>query len=68
MTSGLPALTYVDEPPTIDGSVDDAVWELADPITDFIQAEPVEGTPASERTVVKIVYNNRCCLRGSHLL
>ena len=56
--------TFVEEPPTIDGFVNDAVWELADPISDFIQSEPVEGTPASERTVVKIVYNDRAVFVG----
>ncbi len=56
--------TFVDEPPAIDGLVNDAVWELADPITDFIQTEPVEGTPASERTIVRIVYNDRAVFVG----
>ena len=56
--------TFVEEPPRIDGFVDDAVWELATPITDFIQTEPVEGTPASEKTVVKIVYNDRAVFVG----
>ena len=56
--------TFVEEPPTIDGFVNDAVWELADPITDFIQTEPVEGTRASEKTVVKIVYTDDAVFVG----
>ncbi len=51
--------TFVETPPLIDGIVDDAVWEVAVPITGFVQTEPVEGTPASEETVVRILYNNR---------
>ena len=51
--------TFVETPPVIDGIVDDAVWELATPITGFVQTEPVEGTPASEETVVRILYNSR---------
>ena len=49
--------TFVETAPSIDGVVDDPVWELASPITDFIQAEPLQGTPASERTVVRILYD-----------
>lgn len=50
--------TLVEGRPTIDGFVNDPIWELAAPITDFIQKEPLQGTPASEKTVVKIVFNN----------
>ena len=54
----------VEEPPTIDGFINDAVWELADPITDFIQKEPFEGTAATEETVVRIVYDSRAVYIG----
>ncbi|HJM10890.1 MAG TPA: hypothetical protein QGF40_05845, partial [Candidatus Marinimicrobia bacterium] len=30
----------VDSPPTIDGLLDDSVWEMAIPVTDLIQTEP----------------------------
>ena len=46
----------VDQGPVVDGVIDDAVWASAEPIEDFIQAEPLQGTPSSERTVVRIVY------------
>ena len=59
--------THVEEPPTIDGRVDDAVWELAEPITDFIQAEPLQGTSASERTVVRMLYDDRALYIGAIL-
>ena len=32
----------VDEAPVLDGVLDEAVWAEADPITDFLQLEPVE--------------------------
>ncbi len=57
----------VEEAPTIDGRVDDAVWELAEPITDFIQAEPLQGTSASERTVVRMLYDERALYIGAIL-
>lgn len=58
---------FVELPPVIDGIVDDTVWELADPITDFIQAEPLQGTPASEKTIVRLVYTNTAIYVGAIL-
>ena len=51
--------TPVEEAPVIDGKVDDDVWQNAEVITDFIQAEPFEGRPATEKTEVRIVYDSR---------
>lgn len=39
----------------LDGRLDEPVWATADSITDFRQREPIEGAPASEHTVVKVV-------------
>ncbi len=44
--------------PRIDGILDDQVWLAAEPATDFIQREPEEGSPASERTEVRILYDD----------
>lgn len=48
----------VDTPPVIDGILDDAVWALAEPITDFHQIRPGDRTPTSEATEVRIVYTS----------
>lgn len=48
----------VDERPVIDGKVDEDIWRNAEVITGFIQAEPVEGRPATERTEVFILYDD----------
>lgn len=45
------------EAPNIDGDVSDAVWAKAPAIDEFYQLEPKEGSPASERTVVRILYD-----------
>ena len=45
-------------PPTVDGRLDDAVWQDAARITDFIQQEPLDGAPASERSDVYIAYDS----------
>ena len=45
-------------PPAIDGTLDDAVWQQAEPLTDFVQTEPQEGAAASERTEVRLLYDD----------
>jgi hypothetical protein len=47
----------VEEAPVIDGVLDDAAWRQAVVIDAFVQQEPDEGAPASERTEVRIVYD-----------
>jgi hypothetical protein len=39
----------------LDGRMEGPAWASADSITDFRQREPLEGAPASERTVVKVM-------------
>ncbi len=47
----------VSQAPTIDGDPSDAVWANAAIIDDFGQLEPVPGAAVSERTVVRIMYD-----------
>jgi uncharacterized protein DUF5916 len=42
-------------PIRLDGVPDEPVWLLADSIADFTQSEPLEGRPATERTVVRLL-------------
>lgn len=49
---------HVERAPRIDGSLDDPVWQLAKPISDFRQREPFEGQPATESTEVRILYTH----------
>ena len=46
------------KPPTIDGVLDDVAWELAEFQYCFIQREPEEGAPATEKTGVGILYDS----------
>jgi hypothetical protein len=48
----------VTEAPSIDGALDERVWQDAAPFTGFVQAEPFEGSPASERTDVRVLYDD----------
>jgi hypothetical protein len=42
----------------IDGILDEREWSLVEPATDFIQNEPNMGEPASERTEVRLLYDD----------
>ncbi len=44
-------------PVTVDGTLDDEVWTRATPAASFIQADPLEGQPASEATEVRLAYD-----------
>jgi hypothetical protein len=39
----------------LDAKLTEPIWRTVDSITDFRQREPLEGAPATERTVVKLV-------------
>jgi hypothetical protein len=46
------------EAPHIDGRLDETVWQQAEEGTDFVQLEPTEGAPPSQRTSFRILYDN----------
>jgi len=51
------AATEAPAPPRIDGRLDDDVWGLAEVVTDFLQREPVEAGVPSQRTEVRILFD-----------
>jgi len=58
-TQDVPQLTVGrltgEDAPQIDGRVDEATWSLAQPFTTFVQQEPFEGQPATERTEIRFL-------------
>jgi hypothetical protein len=40
----------------VDGRLDEAAWGEAAPATGFLQLEPAEGAPATQRTEVRVLY------------
>ncbi len=48
----------INQAPKIDGNLDDAAWKEVPAITEFIQNFPTYGLPASQKTIVKIAYDN----------
>ena len=51
--------------PVIDGIVDEASWASTQPFSAFIQQEPDEGEPATERTEVRFILNKTCISASS---
>ena len=49
--------TRVKQGPVLDGHLDESVWKQVAVVEDFIQQEPSEGEPATERTVVRLIYD-----------
>ncbi len=41
----------------VDGRLDEPAWSQVQPITDFVQTDPNEGAPASERTEAYLFYD-----------
>ena len=53
--------------PVIDGRLDDDAWAEAQVLTGFIQREPSEGQPVSERTEVRVAYDEEALYVGAWL-
>jgi len=56
-----------DQSPRIDGLLDDPIWTDIPAVTDFIQSFPTYGLQASQKTVVKIAYDNTAIYIGASL-
>jgi Domain of unknown function (DUF5916)/Carbohydrate family 9 binding domain-like len=56
----------VENPPRLDGALNDPLWQRATPISDFRQQEPHEGQPATEKTEIRILYTHRAVYFGIH--
>ena len=54
----------VDRAPKLDGTLDDPLWQRAEPISNFRQREPHEGESATEKTEVRILYTRHAVYFG----
>jgi hypothetical protein len=54
-------------PPVIDGRLDDPAWDEALVLTGFVQHEPFEGSPVSEPTEVRILFDDEALYVGAWL-
>ncbi len=48
----------LDQPLDVDGSLDEGVYEIVQPLTGFVQQQPDEGAPATERTEAWVFYDD----------
>ena len=66
--AGRPSVTATraGTPPAIDGRLDDAVWQSATRVTEFVQSSPVEGAPATEATEVYVAFDSTHLYFGLH--
>jgi len=51
----------------MDGRVDEPAWVAAVPVTDFTQLDPAEGEPATQRTEVRIAFDDQAVYIGAIL-
>lgn len=51
----------------LDGKLDDAVWQKARFVSDFLQKEPVQGDEPTEKTEVAIVYDDAAIYVGARM-
>ena len=51
----------------VDGRLDEAVWSTIQPVTDFVQKEPDEGAPPTDRMEVRLAYDDDALYVGARL-
>jgi hypothetical protein len=54
----------VEAGPVIDGNLDKPIWQQGEPLSGFVQQEPLEGRPATERTEVKLLQDREALYVG----
>lgn len=54
----------VSSAPTIDGRLTENQWTLAEPVSEFQQYDPVEGADPTERTSVRVLYDDNALYVG----
>jgi hypothetical protein len=60
--------TKVNEPPQLDGKLDEAVWkQAADVATNFVISQPQFGSPSICSTEVKVLYTDQAIFIGAIL-
>ena len=54
----------VEQPPMIDGMLDEAAWQQAPVAGDFVQQDPDDGEPITERTEFRVLYDDNALYIG----
>ncbi len=51
----------------LDGRLDEPFWQTATPVTDFVQQEPVENAPPTDRMDIRFVYDEHALWVGARM-
>ncbi len=51
-------------PPHIDGFLNEEAWQRAQPATGFLQRDPEEGRPESEKTEIRVLFDHEALYFG----
>src|SRR5215217_5995894 len=57
-----------EHPPKIDGKLNDSCWQMISAANNFLTNEPVFGKPATQKTEVKVLYDNDALYLAYYLL
>src|SRR3989337_2288827 len=57
----------VSAPPKIDGLLTDSVWQHSNVMSDFVQRLPIEKAAPTQRTEVRIIYDDKAIYIGAML-
>jgi hypothetical protein len=58
---------HLTSPLRLDGKLDEAVYREMQPASDFVQTEPKEGVPATEKTEIWILFDNENIYVGARM-
>ena len=61
-------IAFTEEPPEIDGVLDETPWTRAPTLGPLTQVEPIEGAEPSERTVTRLLYDENFLYVGFRCL
>jgi hypothetical protein len=53
------------QPVTIDGKIEEYVWTSQNGFENFIQRDPIEGATPTERTIIKLAYDEKYLYLGA---
>lgn len=62
----IPAIK-ITQPIKIDGNLNEEVWKTIEPTSDFIISRPVFGKPSTQKTEVRIAYDNIAVYVGAYM-
>lgn len=57
----------IDEPISVDGVLNEPVWQTASPASGFRQFEPSNGSPSCQNAEVRVIYDNTALYIGAML-